>query len=204
MTTITVPAGHYKIPGVQFTDSYFPTESLTTGGTRWSMDYLRATVGGTTYPYLVATNPVSGPADKGETAPTLTAYGMLAANYTEANGTKTPVSGRYQLENAYVMSSDHLTRLGTAGTASKGYRCFFAYRGKDGGTEIPTLYIDGVSQVTLGIDDILAADHADQAAAAPRREGVYTLYGQQLRTTSDTTGLPAGLYIAGGRKVLMK
>ena len=133
-----------------------------------------------------------------------TAYGMLAANYTEANGVKQKVSDRYQLENAYVMSSDCLTRLGTEGTASKGYRCFFAYSGKNGEPNIPTLYIDGVSQVTLGIDDILAADGTLPAAVAPQREGVYTLQGQQLRPTSDTTGLPAGLYIVGGRKVLVK
>ena len=202
--TITVPAGHYKIPGVQFTAPYFPTESLSSGGRRWTMDYLHATVGGTKYPYLVATDPVSGPADEGETAPTLTAYGMLAANYTEVDGTKTPVSDRYQLENAYVMSADCLTRLGTEGTASKGYRCFFAYSGKNGEPNIPTLYIDGVSQVTLGIDDILAADGTLPAAVAPQREGVYNLQGQQLRPTSDTTGLPAGLYIVGGRKVLVK
>ena len=201
---ITVPEGHYKIPGVQFTAPYIPTVTTSDDLTAWSMDYLKATVKGTTYPYLVSTAAVSGPADGGETAPTLTAYGMLAANYTEDNGTKKPVTGRYQLNDAYVMSGGYLTRLSSDGTASKGYRCFFAYRGKDGGTEIPTLYIDGVSQVTLGIDDILAADRAGQAAAAPRREGVYTLYGQQLRTTSDTTGLPAGLYIVGGRKVLVK
>lgn len=201
---ITVPQGHYKIPGVQFTAPYIPTVTPTDGYTAWSMDYLKATVNGTTYPYLVSTAAVSGPADEGETAPTLTAYGMLAANYTEDDGVKKPVQGRYQLNDAYVMSKNALTRLSAEGTASKGYRCFFAYRGKDGGTEIPTLYIDGVSQVTLGIDDILAADRADQAATAPRREGVYTLQGQQLRTTSDTAGLPAGLYIVGGRKVLVK
>lgn len=201
---ITVPQGHYKIPGVQFTAPYIPTVTTSDDLTAWSMDYLKATVGGTTYPYIVSTAAVSGPAGEGETAPTLTAYGMLAANYTEDNGTKKPVTGRYQLNDAYVMSGGYLTRLSSEGTASKGYRCFFAYRGKDGGTQIPTLYIDGVSQVTLGIDDILAADRAGQAAAAPRREGVYTLQGQQLRTTSDTTGLPAGLYIVGGRKVLVK
>lgn len=202
--TITVPAGHYKIPGVQFTESYFPTDHLSDGGTRWTLEFPSATVNGKPYPYIVSTDPVSGPADDGETAPTLTAYGMLAANYTEDNGQKTPVADRYQLENAYVMSAGKLTRLGEAGTASKGYRCFFAYSGKDGETAIPTLYIDGVSQVTLGIDDIMAADGTLPPATAPQREGVYNLQGQQLRTTTDTTGLPAGLYIVGGRKVWVK
>lgn len=201
---ITVPEGHYKIPGVQFTETYFPTDQLSSGGTRWTLKFPSAEVNGTTYPYLVSTAAISGPADDGQTASTLTAYGMLVANYTEKDGVKQKVSDRYQLENAYVMSSDKLTRLGSEGTASKGYRCFFAYRAKDGGTVIPTLYIDGVSQVTLGIDDIMAADGTLPPATAPQREGVYNLQGQQLRPTSDTTGLPAGLYIVGGRKVLVK
>ena len=35
-------------------------------------------------------------------------------------------------------------------------------------------------------------------------EGVYTVSGTQLRATNDVEGLPAGLYIVGGRKIAVK
>lgn len=50
----------------------------------------------------------------------------------------------------------------------------------------------------VGIDDILE-DKAEKSA-----EGVYTLSGTQLRPTNDVQGLPAGLYIVGGVKFVVK
>ncbi len=49
-----------------------------------------------------------------------------------------------------------------------------------------------------GIEDIIS-DNKDNAV-----EGVYTLSGAQLRTTNDVKGLPAGLYIVGGHKFVIK
>lgn len=49
-----------------------------------------------------------------------------------------------------------------------------------------------------GIDEILAEKKNDSA------EGVYTVSGTQLRATNDVQGLPAGLYIVGGVKVVIK
>lgn len=50
----------------------------------------------------------------------------------------------------------------------------------------------------LGLDEILA-DNKDSDV-----EGVYTLSGTQLRSTNDVEGLPAGVYIVGGVKVVIK
>lgn len=50
----------------------------------------------------------------------------------------------------------------------------------------------------LGLDEILADNKDDDA------EGVYSLSGTQLRATNDVQGLPAGLYIVGGVKVVIK
>lgn len=50
----------------------------------------------------------------------------------------------------------------------------------------------------VGIDEILA-ENKNKAA-----EGVYTLSGTQLRSTNDIEGLPAGLYIVGGVKAIIK
>ena len=49
-----------------------------------------------------------------------------------------------------------------------------------------------------GLDEILA-ENKDTSVV-----GVYTLSGTQLRTTNDVQGLPAGVYIVGGVKVVIK
>ena len=51
---------------------------------------------------------------------------------------------------------------------------------------------------TSGLDEILAAGKSGGAA------GVYRLDGTQLRATNDVEGLPAGLYIVGGVKVVIR
>lgn len=52
--------------------------------------------------------------------------------------------------------------------------------------------------VGLGLDEILSENKNDDAV------GVYSLSGTQLRATNDVQGLPAGLYIVGGVKVVIK
>ena len=49
-----------------------------------------------------------------------------------------------------------------------------------------------------GIDEILAENKETDVV------GVYTISGTQLRATNDVQGLPAGLYIVGGVKVVVK
>lgn len=49
-----------------------------------------------------------------------------------------------------------------------------------------------------GLDEILAENKDEDA------EGIYSLSGTQLRSTNDVTGLPAGVYIVGGVKVVIK
>ena len=50
----------------------------------------------------------------------------------------------------------------------------------------------------VGIDDIIA-DKKDKSV-----EGVYSMSGTLLRKTNDVKGLPAGLYIVNGEKVVLK
>ena len=56
--------------------------------------------------------------------------------------------------------------------------------------------VDSVTYAA-GIDVITADDKAKQ-------KGVYTLYGTQIRNSSNTEGLPSGLYIINGKKVIVK
>lgn len=49
----------------------------------------------------------------------------------------------------------------------------------------------------MGINDV-------KKASAPKLTGVYSLSGTQLRQTNDLEGLPAGIYIVGGKKTVIK
>lgn len=45
---------------------------------------------------------------------------------------------------------------------------------------------------------------SDVAAQQKTKPGVYTILGQQLRKTGDIDGLPAGMYVVNGKKVIIK
>ena len=117
------------------------------------------------------------------------------------------MTGAYNLANAYVMSDKKLVRLGKAGGASKGLRCWFQY---DDGTSqtagaAPKLFIDGVSDETTSIGDIAAADAEQWGSVAARfADGVYNVQGQLVRRGASTEGLADGLYIVNGRKVSVR
>lgn len=69
-----------------------------------------------------------------------------------------------------------------------------SYLKADAGTPaVLDVRIDG-----SGIDEILA-EREDASA-----EGIYTLSGMQLRATNNVQGLPAGVYVVGGVKVVVK
>lgn len=197
---VTVPANHYKIPGVTLSAADNPT-TVEDGNTKWNFSGTKVSIGGTDYPYIVKSHEAGGQG-------TMTAYGLLCSNYTTiATGSKKLVTGAYNLANAYVMSDKKLVRLGKAGGASKGLRCWFQY---DDGTSqtagaAPKLFIDGVSDETTSIGDIAAADAEQWGSVAARfADGVYNVQGQLVRRGASTEGLADGLYIVNGRKVSVR
>lgn len=69
-----------------------------------------------------------------------------------------------------------------------------SYLKADAGTpEVLDIRFEGA-----GLDEILAENKETDVV------GVYTISGTQLRATNDVQGLPAGLYIVGGVKVVVK
>lgn len=58
---------------------------------------------------------------------------------------------------------------------------------------------------TTGIDDIDFENSFDTASSyKSANHAVYNLNGQMVRQGLSTDGLPAGIYIVGGRKVAVK
>jgi len=44
----------------------------------------------------------------------------------------------------------------------------------------------------------------NEVKSQPARQGVYSIFGQQLREDNSIDNLPAGIYIVGGKKVVIK
>lgn len=131
---------------------------------------------------------------------TLTSYGTLAKTYNGSN----IIPGRPTCENAYIMKGGKLYLVPKGKQYGlKAFRCWFTYSptSTSAKPESWLFAIDGVSDNTTDIEDILK-DHP--ARRASRTPGVYTLSGQRVREDGNVSGLPAGLYIVNGRKYIVK
>ena len=61
--------------------------------------------------------------------------------------------------------------------------------------------LDGVSQGTTGIEDILADYEQPVSRFA---NGIYNLNGQLVKHGNSTAGLPSGMYIVNGKKCIVR
>lgn len=97
--------------------------------------------------------------------------------------------------NLYYSSKDRVRGL-------RGFSCWFKpVNGSSGtGTKV-NLYIDGVANGTTGIDEVAFGDEEPTGKAA---NGIYNMNGQLVSNGSDTTNLPAGMYIVNGKKCVVR
>lgn len=193
--SVTAEAGHYKIPQVTLDARHNPNFEESDGSTHWNFGGKKVNIEGKDYKYLVEGNKVIGNG-------TMTAYGLLCANYTLVDNKKTPISSAFQLPNAYVMSNTKITHLGTNGGASKGFRCFFVHNTDNQAS--PKFYLDGISDDTTSIDDITANDVETWNIAPRFRRAIYNANGQLVRYGTSLSGLSSGLYIVDGQKIAVK
>ena len=73
-------------------------------------------------------------------------------------------------------------------------------------TDVTSRYIfsDGTNQKTLIVHFIYEGTGLDEVmTGANAPQGVFTLFGQQIRPDNNTDNLPAGLYIVGGKKTII-
>ena len=85
----------------------------------------------------------------------------------------------------------------------KAFRCWFELT--DNATGSPSqvsLFIDGVEDSTTGIADI----HGDTDRTSYKRgiDGVFNMNGQMVRRGSSLEGLPKGLYVVDGKKMIIR
>lgn len=144
---------------------------------------------------------------------TMKAYGTFARTFgTKATQDKNGVyhfndnydiiEGRDNLKGCYFFDKGNLYYSSERKRGLRGFSCWF--KPVDSSTPAPTklsLYIDGVANGTTGIDEVAFGDEEPTGKAA---KGIYNMNGQLVSNGSDTTNLPAGMYIVNGKKCVVR
>ena len=121
------------------------------------------------------------------------------------------ISGRDNLNGDYFMYRGKLIQVPHGNMADgkpysyglKAFRCWFELTDKTSAEGKPvSLYIDGVADSTTGIDDI----HGNTDCTSYKRgiDGVFNMNGQMVRRGCSLEGLPKGLYVVNGKKIVIR
>lgn len=111
------------------------------------------------------------------------------------------ISGRDDLIGSYFFDQGNLYYSSKNRVRGlRGFSCWFKPVNSSEPTKL-NLYIDGVANGTTGIDDVAFGDEEPTGKAA---KGIFNMNGQLVSNGSDTTNLPAGMYIVNGKKCVVR
>lgn len=140
---------------------------------------------------------------------TMVCKGTMAKTYE--NGKIIP--GRDNLNGDYFMQKGKLIQVphGNMGDGKpysyglKAFRCWFELADNTSAEGKPSqvsLLIDGVEDSTTGIADI----HGSTDCTSYKRgiEGVFNINGQMVRRSCSLEGLPKGMYVVNGKKIIIR
>ena len=194
---VLVKANHYDIPNVTFKTNSENKNDLSNMNTSWVSN--------------VTTNVENSNGS-------MKAYGTFARTFgqdvTQITDEKADNYGAYKFNdhkiidgrdnligsyffdqgNLYYSSKDRVRGL-------RGFSCWFKPVDNLPSVHKLNLYIDGVANGTTGIDDVAFGDEEPTGKAA---KGIYNMNGQLVSNGSDTTNLPAGMYIVNGKKCVVR
>ena len=136
---------------------------------------------------------------------------MAKTYYKDENGKNKILSGRDDLNGDYFMYKGKLIQVPHGDMADgkpysyglKAFRCWFELSDKPTGTSNSvSLLIDGVEDSTTGIDDIHGS--TDRTSYKRGIEGVFNMNGQMVRRSCSLEGLPKGMYVVNGKKIIIR
>lgn len=139
---------------------------------------------------------------------TMTCKGTMAKTYDNGK----IIEGRDDLNGDYFMYKGKLIQVPSGNKENggerysyglKAFRCWFELPGN--ATAKPSqfsLLIDGVEDSTTGIADI----HGSTDCTSYKRgiEGVFNINGQMVRRSCSLEGLPKGMYVVNGKKIIIR
>lgn len=108
------------------------------------------------------------------------------------------ISGRPRLEHSYFFDKGNMYHSNGRPRGLRGFSCWFETTGAQNTLKFT---LDGVSQGTTGIEDILADYEQPVSRFA---NGIYNLNGQLVKQGNSTAGLPSGMYIVNGKKCIVR
>ena len=142
---------------------------------------------------------------------TMVCKGTMAKTYDNGK----IIEGRDDLNGDYFMYKGKLIQVphGNKGGENgerysyglKAFRCWFELTGNtptEGTTKSVSLLIDGVEDSTTGIDDIHGS--TDRTSYKRGIEGVFNMNGQMVRRSCSLEGLPKGMYVVNGKKIVIR
>ena len=190
-TPVVIKANHYDIPNVTFKTNDANDNDLTLMDTdTWTTKKMFSVKGDGT----------------------MEAHGTFARTFgSEATQDKDGVyhfnnkydilEGRDNLIGCYFFDKGNLYYSSERKRGLRGFSCWFKpVNGSSSSTKV-NLYIDGVANGTTGIDEVAFGDEEPTGKAA---KGIFNMNGQLVSNGSDTTNLPAGMYIVNGKKCVVR
>lgn len=119
------------------------------------------------------------------------------------------ISGRDDLNGDYFMYKGKLIQVPHGNMSDgkpysyglKAFRCWFELNNPLAASTV-SLMIDGVEDSATSIDDI----HGSSNSTSYKRgiDGVFNMHGQMVRRDNSLEGLPKGMYVVNGKKVIIK
>ena len=144
---------------------------------------------------------------------TMVCKGTMAKTYDkDENGKNKIISGRDNLNGDYFMYKGKLIQVPHGDKDGerysyglKAFRCWFELTtdtSTEGKPSQVSLLIDGVEDSTTGIDDIHGS--TDRTSYKRGIDGVFNMNGQMVRRSCSLEGLPKGMYIVNGKKIIIR
>ena len=145
---------------------------------------------------------------------TMVCKGTMAKTYDkDENGKNKILSGRDDLNGDYFMYKGKLIQVPSGNMDNgkpysyglKAFRCWFELKNNASAGGKPSqvsLLIDGVEDSTTGIDDIHGS--TDRTSYKRGIDGVFNMNGQMVRRSCSLEGLPKGMYVVNGKKIIIR
>ena len=141
---------------------------------------------------------------------TMVCKGTMAKTYDNGK----IIEGRDDLNGDYFMYEGNLIQVPSGNKENggerysyglKAFRCWFELPGNtssEGKLSRVSLLIDGVEDSTTGIADIHGS--TDRTSYKRGIEGVFNMNGQMVRRSCSLEGLPKGMYVVNGKKIIIR
>lgn len=197
---VVIKANHYDIPNVTLKTTSDNKNDLTQMNTStWVSDFT-TTVGnsnGSMVAYGTFARTFGQKTTQNVTDEKAADYGVYKFDDRKIIDGRDDLIGCYFFDRGNLYYSSKNRKRGL-----RGFSCWF--KPVNSSTPAPTklnLYIDGVANGTTGIDEVAFGDEEPTGKAA---KGIYNMNGQLVSNGSDTTNLPAGMYIVNGKKCVVR